>query len=157
MRLLRASWPEMLRVRVGQVIAIVGAAMLASGCASATSSPNATPTMTPTPVPLLGKLTLARFPSTVNGVWALELCEGWAQLRAQYVTAVRKDTPYQRDVLFSGPAWTPLFDLADRLEHHVAYPALTFAFGQAMVPTFASIADARNLDAACAAHGSQTA
>jgi hypothetical protein len=149
MRLLRATLPERLRVRVGQGIAIIGAGLLASGCVSATSSLNATPTMTPTPVPVLGKLTLAHFPSTVSGVAALELCEGWAQLRGQYVTAVRQDTPYQRDIWFSGPAWSPLFGEAARLEGRLAYPRLTFAFGQATVPVFASIPDARDLDAAC--------
>ena len=157
MRLLRATLPGRLRVRVGQGIALIGAALLVSGCVSATSSLNGTPTMTPTPVPVLGKLTLAHFPSTVSGVAALELCEGWAQLRGQYVTAVRQDTAYQRDIWFSGPAWSPLFGEAARLEGRLSYPRLTFAFGQATVPVFASIHDARNLDAACAGNWPNTA
>jgi hypothetical protein len=139
-----------LLVRAGQGIVIIGAAMLASGCVSATSGPNATPTMTPTPVPVLGKLTLAHFPSDYNGEQALWLCEGWAGLRGQYVTEVRKDTPYQLDLWFSGPAWTPLFGIANSLEHNLAYPRLTLAFGQATDPMFASVPNARSLDDSCA-------
>jgi len=139
-----------LRVLLGQGFAIVGAAMLVSGCVSASTTPNSTPTMTPTPVPVLGKLTLAHFPSDYNGEQALWLCEGWAGLRGQYVTEVEKDTPYQLDVWFSGPAWTPLFGYANSLEHDIAYPRLTLAFGQATDPMFASIANARGLDHSCA-------
>jgi hypothetical protein len=137
-------------VRAGQVAAVVGATLLASGCASASSPTNATPTMTPSPVPVLGKLALAHFPSTVNGVRALELCEGWAALRGQYVTEVKKDTPYQLDVWFSGQAWSPLFTYAYWLETDVAYPDLTLAFGQVTDPLFASVRNARNLDESCA-------
>ena len=142
--------PGKLRMRVGHGIAVIGAAMLVSGCVSVSTAPNATPTMSPTPVPVLGKLTLAHFPSNYNGEQALWLCEGWAGLRGQYVTEVKKDTPYQLDVWFSGSAWTPLFGIANSLENNRAYPRLTLAFGQATDPMFASVANGRSLDHSCA-------
>jgi hypothetical protein len=141
---------QRLRLLISQGVAVVGIITLATGCASASSSPIATPTMTPSPVPALGKLTLARFPSTASGLTALELCEGWATLRGQYVAEVRKDTPYQLDVWFSGPAWSPLFTEANKIGGNLRYASLTLAFGQATDPMFASIGKARSLDHACA-------
>jgi hypothetical protein len=149
----KAGWPmwaERLRVRVGEAVAVGGAALLAAGCVSATTPLNATPTMSPTPVPTLGNLTLAQFPSTVNGVTALDLCEGWAGLRGQYVSEVQEDTPLQLDDWFSGSAWSPVFGYAAKLEYYLAYPRIILAFGQVTAPQFASIPNARDLDAACA-------
>lgn len=151
----KAGWPmraERLRVRAVQAGAVLGVALLAGGCVSASSTPDATPTMRPSPVPVLGNLRLAQFPSTVNGVEALDLCEGWAGLRGQYVTSVQHDTPLQLDIWFSGPAWTPVFNDAVKLQNSLAYPRITLAFGQVTSPQFASIPNARNLDAACASH-----
>jgi hypothetical protein len=141
---------ERLRVRAGQAGAVIGVALLAGGCVSASSSFDATPTMSPSPVPVLGNLRLAEFPSTYNGVAALDLCEGWAGLRGQYVTSVQHDTPLQLDDWFSGPAWSPVFTDAVKLQANLAYPRITLAFGQVTAPEFASIPNAKNLDAACA-------
>jgi hypothetical protein len=152
-----------LRVRAGRGVVAVGVATLAAlaaGCGHASSTaplatgqtpPPATPTMTPSVVPALGKLTFGTFPSTMDGTRALSLCEDWAELRAQYVVRVGKETPYELEQWFSGPAWRPAFSANSPLRTDPNYGAIDTAFGLATTGGTASIAEAKLLDKACAA------
>ena len=142
---------DRLRVLVGLGVAAGGVAMLAGGCGSSSSSLNGTPTMSATPVPVLGSLTLKSFPSTVDGAAALQLCEGWAQLRGQYVSNVENDTAHQLGLFFSEPQWAIPFADEGKIEPDPAYEHLYIAFGQATVVGIASINNGRHLDAACSA------
>lgn len=153
----KVGWPMgagRLRVLAGLGIVAIGVVALAGACSGASStSPVGTPTVTPSPVPVLGKLTLAAFPSTTDGEQALELCEQWALLRGQYVSHVEADTPYQLDLWFSGPEWTTALSAQNTIDVNPFYSQLSTAFGIAMVPDVASIANARLVDKACAAGG----
>ena len=150
-----------LRVRAGRGVVAVGVATLAAlaaGCGHASSTaplatgqtpPPATPTMTPSVVPVLGKLTFGTFPSTMDGTRALSLCEDWAELRAQYVVRVGKETPYELEQWFSGPAWRSAFSANSPLRTDPNYGAIDTAFGLATTGGTASIAEAKLLDKAC--------
>ena len=89
-----------LRGLAGCGLVAAGVVALASGCSGASSSsaapgaalPPATPSMTPTAVPVLGKLSFGTFPASTDGLKALDMCEQWAQLRAQYVSRVKSST-----------------------------------------------------------------
>jgi hypothetical protein len=148
-----------LRVLAGQGIVGIGVAALAGACSSASSSVSvsatptvfATPTVTPSSVPLLGKMTMAPFLATPDGEHGLVLCEQWAQLRGQYVSQVKADTPNQLDLWFSGRVWAAALSAERGLATDPLYSHLSAAFGTAVVPDVASIANARQLDAACAA------
>lgn len=148
-------------------IAAAGAAALATlavllgGCTSARSSPPAvpsqtalplTPTVTPSPVPVLGQLTLGPFPATRDGARALQLCEDWAGLRGQYVAHVTAGgTPFQLEQWFSSPVWQPAFAENGPLEVDPRYDEIIIAFDLATSGQTASIAQAKHLDAGCAA------
>jgi hypothetical protein len=152
-----------LRVRACRGVAAVGVATLAglaAGCGHASSTAPlapgqtltpATPTMTPSVVPVLGQLTFGTFPSTMDGTRALSLCEDWAELRAQYVARVGKETPYELEQWFSGPAWRPAFNANSPLRTDPNYGAIDTAFGLATTGGTASITEAKLLDKACAA------
>ena len=150
------GWPMRagrLRVLAGQGIVVIGVAALAGACSSASSSVSmfAKATVTPSPVPLLGKLTMAPFLATPDGEHGLVLCEQWALLRGQYVSQVKADTPNQLDLWFSGREWATALSAERGLATDPLYSHLSVAFGIAVVPDVASIANARQLDAACAA------
>src|SRR6201996_9083576 len=100
---------------LGALAAGCGHASSAASLARGQTAPPATPTMTPSAVPVLGKLTLGTFPSTVDGMKALSLCEDWAELRAQYVARVGKDTPYELEQWFSSSAWRLAFNASGPL------------------------------------------
>jgi hypothetical protein len=156
----KVGWPMgagNLRELVGCGVIAAGVVALACGCTSASSSslppgatpPPATPTMTPTAVPVLGKLTLGTFPGTADGMKALDLCEQWAQLRAQYVTMVKASTPRQLVVWFSGPLWNGAYADETHLKLDPNFGNISLAFGLATVADEASIASAGLLDRAC--------
>jgi hypothetical protein len=156
-------WAGKLRVLAGRGVVAVGVAALAAlavGCGHASSTASlargqtpapATPTMTPSGVPVLGRLTFGTFPSTLDGTRALSLCEDWAELRAQYVARVGKETPYQLEQWFSSSAWRPAFSANSPLRTDPSYGQLNTAFGLATTGQSASIAQAKFLDKACAA------
>jgi hypothetical protein len=151
----------------GLGIAAAGAAALAvltvfaGGCSSATlpsslvpgqTAPPLTPTMTPSAVPVLGQLTLGPFPTTKHGEDALQLCEYWAGLRGQYVARVTAgDTAFQLEQWFSSAAWQPAFVANGPLQTDPSYDEISIAFGLATTGQTAAIAQAKGLDAACAA------
>jgi hypothetical protein len=153
-----------LRVRAGRGVAAVALAAalaaLAAGCgrgaapvdvAATSAPPPATPTMTPSAVPVLGPLTFGPFPATKDGLRALSLCETWAALRAQYVTRVGRETPYELELWFSSTPWHPAMAANGPLWTDPAYSAINAAFGLATTGQTASVANAKRLDAACAA------
>ncbi|MGH3279627.1 MAG: hypothetical protein ACRDNW_10880 [Trebonia sp.] len=146
------------------VRAAAGVAVLAAftgGCSRAASlaspvpgqtPPPLTPTMTPAAVPVLGTLTFGVFPETWGGANALKLCEGWAGMRGQYAARViAGDTPFQMEQWFSSAAWQPAFSANGPLKVNPAYGDISVAFGMATIGQTAGIAEARRLDAACAA------
>lgn len=149
------------KLRVFGVAAVSAAALaaLAGGCSSAASSSLApgqtpgpiTPTMTPSAVPVLGKLKFGTFPSTQGGTEALQLCEDWAGLRAQYVAHLKSDTKYQLEQWFSSAVWQPAFEADSPLSVNPVYGEISLAFGQATTSATASIAAARQFDRACEA------
>jgi hypothetical protein len=110
----------------------------------------ATPTITPTAVPVLGTLKLGTFPSSVDGLKALDLCEQWATLRGQYVGMLKGSTPHQLDVWFSEPVWNDSFADESHLKLDPDYANISMAFGLATVGDEATIANAGLLDQACA-------
>jgi hypothetical protein len=144
-----------LRVSVLGVLAV-----LAGGCShAATTVPPAAgqtpapiaPTMTPSPVPALGPLRLGVFPSTWGGANALQVCEDWGWLRGQYAARVQAgDTAFQLEQWFSGGAWQPAFTASSPLLANPGYNGISTAFGMATIGQLASIARAKQLDAACA-------
>ena len=146
-----------LRELAGCGVIVAGVVALACGCSSASSSslapgatpPPATPTMTPTAVPELGTLKLGSFPSSTDGLKALDLCEQWAQLRGQYVTMVKSSTPHQFDVWLSAPVWFDAFADESHLKLDPDYSHISAAFGLATVADQATIANAQQLDQAC--------
>jgi hypothetical protein len=150
-----------LRGLAGSGVVAAGLVALACGCSGASSSslapgaapPPATPTMTPTAVPVLGKLTLGTFPSSTDGLKALDICEQWAQLRAQYVTMVKSSTPHQLDVWFSGPLWNDAYADFTHLKLDPNYTAISTAFGLATIGDQATVANAVLLDQACESGG----
>ena len=145
------------KLRVLGVAAALAA--LAGGCSRAASSslaPGQTPTpirptMTPSAVPVLGQLTFGTFPSTWGGTNALQLCEDWAGLRAEYVAHLNSDTRYQLEQWFSSADWQPAFDAGSTLSVNPAYGEISLAFGQVTTTATASIAAAKQFDRACAA------
>jgi hypothetical protein len=102
-------------------------------------------------VPLLGRLVLGAFPSTLNGSRALTVCQQWDGLRAQYVVLVQADTPFQLEQWFSSAAWRPAFSANSPLKTDPRYGNISTAFGLVSTGTAASLDSARSLDAACAA------
>ena len=135
---------------LGVLAAGCGHASPAASLARRQSPPPATPTMTPSAVPVLGKLTLGTFPSTLDGMRALGLCEDWAGLRAQYVARVGKETPYELEQWFSGPAWQSAFNANSPLRTDPNYGEIDTAFGLATSGGTAGITEAKLLDKACA-------
>jgi hypothetical protein len=144
-----------LRELAGCGVLAAGVITLASGCSASSSlapgaaPPPATPTMTPTPVPVLGKLTFGVFPSTTDGLKALDLCEQWAQLRSQYVGMVKTNSPHQLDVWFSGPLWNDAYGDETHLKLDPNFSNISMAFGLATVGDQATVANAGLLDQAC--------
>jgi hypothetical protein len=144
-------------------IAAAGAALaaLAGGCTRAAPSsslapgqtpPPLTPTMTPSAVPVLGRLTFGTFRATQGGANALQLCEDWAGLRGQYVARIEAGaTPFQMEQWFSSAAWQPAFHASGPLQVNPGYGEISVAFGMATIGQTAAIAQAKRLDAACAA------
>jgi len=145
------------------VCAAIGLAAVAAGCATASaaaapasgqseSAGVATPTVTPTAVPALGKMTLGTFPGTEDGTEALALCEQWAGLRADYVTSLRHDTPFQLEQWFSSDiSWLTAFAANRPLKTDPNFMYISTAFGLVSTAAEASISNARLLDQACAA------
>lgn len=111
----------------------------------------ATPTMTPSSVPVLGPMTLGKFPATRDGKRALIVCEQWAGLRGQYVHRLRADTAYELEQWFSGTVWQTAFAASGPLQADPAYTNISVAFRIATEGDVASIANAMTLDRACAA------
>jgi hypothetical protein len=157
---MRAGNPRVLACLGAAALGMMALAGLVAGCGHPSSEralalgqapPPATPTMTPSAVPVLGPLTLGTFPSTWDGTRALNLCEDWAGLRAQYVARVGRDTPFRLEQWFSGAAWQPAFGANRPLLTDPAYGNIDAAFGQATIPDSASVARAGVLDRACAA------
>jgi hypothetical protein len=150
-----------LRELAGCGVLVGGVVALACGCTSASSSslapgatpPPATPSMTPTAVPVLGKLTLGTFPSSSDGLKALDMCEQWAQLRGQYVSMVKASNSQQLDVWFSGPLWNDAYADETHLKLDPNYSSLSTAFGLATIGDEATIVNAGLVDKACAAGG----
>jgi hypothetical protein len=150
-----------LRGLAGCGLAALGMVALVCGCTSASSSslapganvPPATPSMTPTAVPVLGKLTLGTFPSSGDGLKALDMCEQWAQLRAQYVSMVKTSTAHQLDVWFSGPLWNDAYADETHLKLDPNYTNISTAFGLATIADEATINNAVFLDHACESGG----
>jgi hypothetical protein len=145
-----------LRELAGCGVIAAGVVALACGCSSTSSAlpPGATPlpatpSMTPTPVPVLGAMTLGTFPSTVDGLKALDLCEQWAQLRGQYVSMVKTSTPHQLDLWFSGPLWNNAYGDETHLKLDPDFSNISMAFGLATVGDEATLANAGLLDQAC--------
>ena len=147
--------PSWLR-RGGAVTAALGGAALVAGCAAAaaaTPSPgpgDATPTVTPVAVPVLGAMKLGAFPNTADGVAALTVCEQWAGLRGDYVTALRHDSAFQLEQWFSSTSWLPAFAANSPLKTDPRYTYISTAFGLVTEPDAASLDTARHLDKACA-------
>jgi hypothetical protein len=150
-----------LRVRAGRAAA-AGLAALAAACGHAAPAPpaavalvgpttTATPTVSASAVPALGAMTYGAFPATSDGLAALALCEQWAVLRAQYVTRVLADTPYQLEQWFSSATWRDAFTDNKPLRTDPSYVNISVAFGLATTGDAASVANARMLDRACAA------
>ena len=147
--------------RGGIAVGVAVGAALITACGQASSSSlslaagqapaPATPTVTPSSVPVLGELTFGPFPATMDGLQALTLCEQWSGLRAQYVSRVQADTPFQLEQWFSGSAWLPAFAADRPLRTDPAYSRMSTAFGLVSNGQAASIASARLLDGACAA------
>jgi hypothetical protein len=139
--------------------ALAALAMTAAGCGSAPSPPAAgqtppplTPTMTPSAVPVLGKLALGTFPSTLDGGKALQLCEDWAGLRGQYAARVEAAaTPFEMEQWFSSTVWQTAFKANSPLQDDPGFGTISAAFGMATIGQSASVAAAERLDAACAA------
>lgn len=145
---------------LGSRCAAVALAALAAACShaasaalpAATQTPGpATPAVTPSSVPVLGPLTLGKFPATRDGTRALTVCEQWAGLRGQYVPHVRTETAYQLEQWFSSTAWEPAFAASGPLQADPAYTNISVAFRIATEGDVASIANAMTLDRACAA------
>ena len=152
------------KLRVLGVAAVWAAALTAltaaaAGCASAGSSPAPgqtppplAPTMTPSAVPVLGKLTLGPFPSTLDGGKALLVCEDWAGLRGQYAARVEAGaTPFEMEQWFSSAVWQTAFKANSPLQDDPGFGTISAAFGMATIGQSASVAAAKRLDAACAA------
>lgn len=125
---------------------------LPSFLAAGQTGPPLAPTVTPSPVPVLGLLTLGRFPATQDGAKALQLCEDWAGLRGQYVAHVTAgDTPLQLEQWFSSATWLPAFTANSPLQVDPSYDGISIAFGLATAGQTAGITQGKRLDAACAA------
>ncbi len=147
------------RVLGGRWVAVAAAALAAACSHVASAAPPAagqtpgpaTPTMTPSSVPVLGPLTIGKFPATRDGKRALIVCEQWAGLRDQYVPHVRADTAYQLEQWFSSTVWEPAFAASGSLQADPAYTNISVAFRIATEGDVASIANAMTLDRACAA------
>jgi hypothetical protein len=150
------------QVSRGRVVcAAIGLAALAAGCGTASAAPSpaagpsagvAVPTVTPTAVPALGPMTLGTFASTEDGMAALTVCEQWAGLRAEYVTSLRTDTPFQLERWFSADTrWLTAFAANSPLKTDPRYMYISTAFGLVSTAAAASMSNARLLDRACAA------
>ena len=147
--------------RAAALTALTALTVAAAGCAAsgpadslaaAQTPPPLTPTMTPAAVPVLGKLTLGRFPSTLDGGKALQLCEDWAGLRGQYAARVEAGAdPFAMEQWFSSAVWQTAFKANSPLQDDPGYGAISVAFGMATIGQSASIAAAKRLDAACTA------
>jgi len=154
-----AGKPRVLGVAAGSAAALAAVTVLVGGCSRGASyslaagqAPGpATPTMTPSPVPVLGALKFGTFPATWSGTKALQLCEDWAGLRAEYVAHLKSDTQYQMERWFSSTAWQPAFSAIGPVLSNPAYGEISLAFGEATTSATASIAAARQFDTACAA------
>jgi hypothetical protein len=147
------------RVLAGWGLAAVGLAVMAGACSHASSPPAAaaqpstpaTPTVPPSTVPVLGKLSFGTFPSTYDGIQALQLCEQWSGLRGEYVVHLRQDTPYELEQWFSSTVWLPAFTANSPLRNDPAYSNISTAFGLATTAAAASVSSAKWLDRGCAA------
>jgi hypothetical protein len=139
------------RVLAGWVLAAVGLTVMAGACSHASSPTPATPTVSPSTVPVLGKLSFGTFPSTYDGIRALQLCEQWSGLRGEYVVHLRQDTPYELEQWFSSTVWLPAFTANSPLRDDPAYSNISTAFGLATTAEAASISSAKWLDRGCAA------
>lgn len=153
--------------RVGGAV-VVAAAVVALAAACASPAPTAlalvadqpsappgatvTPTVTPTAVPALGKLAFGTFPATLDGAEALTLCEKWNDLRGQYVAQVSRGSRFQLEQwISSDPDWLAAFHANSPLKEDPRYLHINLAFGLASTAATASLGNARQLDAACAA------
>lgn len=144
-----------MRRRIPATIALAVSALAVAACGPATSSASSSAT-TPaaasaSAAATLGPLALGSFPATTDGRLAKSICSSWAGLRSEYATRVATDTPFQLNQWFSSPAWGTIQSDALKLPAEGAYVPITAALGVVFNGDTASIANARNLDRACAA------
>jgi hypothetical protein len=135
---------------------------LLSACASAGDSLDAAPSaisqrpvfnppaQTSGAIPTLAPLTIADFPQTTDGRQARDVCEQWAKLRTEYVSAVVNDSPYQLNQWFSGPDWAKAEAGMSNIGGDPTYTNLSAAYAEATIGDMADDSTARQLDKACA-------
>jgi hypothetical protein len=109
------------------------------------------PAQTSTAIPALAPLTVGTFPHTTDGRLAKVICDQWAGLRTQYVSAVVNESPYQLNQWFSGPAWAKVQSGFLEIGDDPVYTKLSVAFSGVTVGDMADDSAAQQADEACEA------
>jgi hypothetical protein len=131
-------------------LASVGSTATATAQSTGSAAGQASPSGA-TSAAAVAPLKLANFPATKDGDLARTICQAWAELRGQYYSRVKSDSPSQLSQWFSGPDWTTVHADGLQLTADRAYSHLGASLGVATAGRAASAKTGQAVDRACSA------